>query len=230
MTSRRSPLRPSSGSKRAAFALLAAAAALQAGVARADRGAALKETRAGADVDWEAGTIAATGGAAADLRMPSVDLSRPGAQRRAQAAAVAKLRAALASLPLGPGKDRLTAAEIDRAVGRARPVDVQYQSNGGAVVRVEIRFGDWLEAPNPAVALELAVPSSHLGAAPSARVGKRDVRVGAAVYRVGDAKAAKKAAEARVDKDGRLVLAGDTELADKLARGLVMIYVGKLQR
>jgi len=223
------------GATSAALALFAAFA-LQAGAARADRaGAALKETRAGAEIDWEAGTIAASAGAAADLRMPSVDLSRPGAERRAKAGAVAKLRSALAALPLGAGS-KLTAPEIERAVGRARAVDTQYQSNGGAVVRVEIRFGDWLEAPNPAVALSVAVPSSHLGAAPTARIGKRDVRVGAAVYRTGDGKADKNVADARVDKDGRLVLAGTAQLADgaqladKLARGLVMIYVGKLQR
>jgi len=230
MTSRRSPPRRSSGSRLAAVALVAAAALTTAGAARADRGGgALKETRAGAEIDWEAGTIAATAGAAGDLRMPSVDLSRPGAQRRAQASAVAKLRAALTSLPLGAG-GKLTAPEIDRAVGRARPVDIQYQSNGGAVVRVEIRFGDWLEAPNPAVALELDVPTSHLAAAPTARIGKRDVRVGAAVYRMAEGKGDKKRPDAKVDKDGRLVLAGDADLADKLARGLVMIYVGKLQR
>ena len=212
------------------IAVAAVALGWPAGAARADRGgAALKETRAGADIDWEAGTIAATAGAAADLRMPSVDLSRPGAQRRAQASAVAKLRAALASLPLGAG-GKLTGPEVDRAVGRARPVDVQYQSNGGAIVRVEVRFGDWLEAPNPAVALELDVPSSHLAAAPPARIGQRDVRVGAAVYRMAEGKGDKKRPDAKVDKDGRLVLAGDAELADKLARGLVMIYVGKLQR
>ena len=233
MTSRRSRPRRSSGSNRAARAValaLIAGAALCAGAARADRGGApLKETRAGVDIDWEAGTIAASGGAAADLRMPSVDLSRPGAQRRAQAAAVTKLRSALASLPLGAGS-KLTAPEIDRAAGRARAVDVQYQSNGGAIVRVEIRFGDWLETPNPAVALELDVPTSHLAAAPTARIGKRDVRVGAAVYRMSEGKGDKKRPDARVDKDGRLVLAGDGQLADKLARGLVMIYVGKLQR
>src|SRR5262245_45517312 len=99
MTSRRSPPRRSSGNNRAALALIAAVAiGLAAGAAHADRaGDALKQTLAGAAVDWEAGTIAATAGAAADLRMPSVDLSRPGAQRRAQAAAVAKLRAALAA-------------------------------------------------------------------------------------------------------------------------------------
>jgi len=231
MTSRRSPPRPSSGSKRAALALLAAAAVwlTAAAPARADRGDALKQTLAGAAIDWEAGTIAATGSAAADLRMPSVDLSRPGAQRRAQAAAVAKLRAALAALPLGAGA-KLTAAEIDRAVGRARALDVQYQSNGGAIVRMEVRFGDWLETPSAADGFAVAVSSMHLSAAPTARIGKRDVRVGAAVYRVAEGKAAKNAADGKVDKEGRLVLSGDAQLPDRLARGQVIIYVGKLQR
>jgi len=231
MTSRRSPRRPSSGSKRAALALLAAVAVwlTAAAPARADRGDALKQTLAGAAIDWEAGTIAATGSAAADLRMPSVDLSRPGAQRRAQAAAVAKLRAALAALPLGAGA-KLTAAEIDRAVGRARALDVQYQSNGGAIVRMEVRFGDWLETPSATDGFAVAVASMHLGAAPTARIGKRDVRVGAAVYRVAEGKAAKNAADGKVDKEGRLVLSGDAQLPDRLARGQVIIYVGKLQR
>jgi len=231
MTSRRSPPRPSSGSKRAALALLAAVAVwlTAAAPARADRGDALKQTLAGAAIDWEAGTIAATGSAAADLRMPSVDLSRPGAQRRAQAAAVAKLRAALAALPLGAGA-KLTAAEIDRAVGRARALDVQYQSNGGAIVRMEVRFGDWLETPSAADGFAVAVSSMHLSAAPTARIGKRDVRVGAAVYRVAEGKAAKNAADGKVDKEGRLVLSGDAQLPDRLARGQVIIYVGKLQR
>jgi hypothetical protein len=244
MTSRRSPPRRSSGSSRrgatsrAALALLvlvAVGVGWPAGWARADRAAdALKQTLAGAAVDWEAGTIAATGGAAADLRMPSVDLSRPGAQRRAHAAALAKLRAALTTLPLGSG-NKLTAAEIDRAVGRARDVDVQYQSNGGAIVRVEIRFGDWLETPSPPDGFAVAVAAMHLSAAPTARVGKRDVRVGAAVYRVAEGKGAKNGggngvADGRVDKDGRLVLSGDAKLPDRLARGQVIIYVGKLQR
>jgi hypothetical protein len=229
MTSRPSPPRRSSGSSRAAALALIATVAIG-GAARGDRGDALKQTLAGASVDWEAGTIAATAGAAADLRMPSVDLSRPGAQRRAHAAAVTKLRAALGSLPLGSG-NKLTAAEIDRAVGRARDVDVQYQSNGGAVVRVEVRFGDWLETPTAPDAFAVAVPSMHLGAAPTARIGKRDVRLGAAVYRVSDGKGARTAvADGKIDKDGRLVLAGDAQLTDKLARTQVIIYVGKLQR
>jgi hypothetical protein len=188
----------------------------------------LRDTLAGTNVAWDKGTLEASAGAAADLRMPSVDLARPGAERRAQAAGQAKLRAALAALPLGQGH-KLTAPEIDRAVGRARSVDVQYQSNGGAIVRVELKFGDWLEAPSPQVVLTLAVKSMRLAAAPTARIAGRDVRIGAATYLVGDA-GRKEAVDAKVDKDGRLVLAGDAALADKLARGAVLIYVGKVLR
>jgi hypothetical protein len=231
MTSRRSPPRRSSGSDRAAIALLAVVAiGSAAGAARADHAAGpLKETRAGAEIDWAAGTIAASGGAAADLRMPSVDLARPGAQRRAQAAAAAKLRATLADLPLGAGK-KLTAPEINRAIGRARAVDVQYQSNGGAIARLELRFGDWLEAPSPEICLAVAVPSIRLGAAPTVRIAGRDVRVGAAHYVIKDANVVKNVADARVDKEGRLVAEGDAKMADKLARCAVMIYVAKVQR
>ena len=77
--------------------------------------------------------------------------------------------------------------------------------------------------------LALAVKSMRLGAAPTAKVGGRDVRIGAATYVVGDA-AQKNVVDAKVDKDGRLVLAGDAALVDKLARGAVLIYVGKVLR
>ena len=184
-------------------------------------------------VDW-AGTLSAPAGAAADLRMPSVD-RRPGAERRAHAAASAKLRSALTALPLGGGR-KLSAEDV-RAVGRVRAVDVQYQSNGGAIVRVEVRFGDWLESPcaqngqGGLGGFAVAVQRLPLGGGPTARVGGREVRVGAAVYRVGDGKSAKNVADGRVAKVGRLVLAAvDGGLGDKLARGLVVIYVHKLLR
>ena len=95
---------------------------------------------------------------------------------------------------------------------------------------MEVRFGDWLETPSAADGFAVAVSSMHLSAAPTARIGKRDVRVGAAVYRVAEGKAAKNAADGKVDKEGRLVLSGDAQLPDRLARGQVIIYVGKLQR
>jgi hypothetical protein len=202
----------------------------------------LTATQGGVTVDWQAGTVATGGGAAADLRMPSVDLARPGAERRARAAAEAKLRGALAALPLGGGQT-LKPVEIERALGRARVVDTQYQSNGGAVVRLEVPFGAWLEPAKPdgkTVSPEvtgqgegpiatLAVHSMRLAAAPSAKIGARDVRLGAATYRIGQAPAAANALSAKVDHGDRLVLTADGDLAARLARGVVMIYVQKVK-
>jgi len=228
MTSRRSPRPPLNGNSRA-FALAALIVAAVAPARVVADSTPLRDALAGADVSWDKGTLVVSAGAAADLRMPNVDQARPGAERRALATGQAKLRAALAALPLGQGH-RLTPAEIDRAVGRAKSVDVQYQSNGGAVVRVELKFGDWLETPPELPgALTLAVKSMRLGAAPTARVGGRDVRIGAATYVMGDA-AQKNVVDAKVDKEGRLALAGDAALVDKLARGAVLIYVGKVLR
>src|ERR1700733_4627179 len=101
MTSRQSPPRRSSGSR---AALLVFASIATAAVATAEPASPsplstdLVETHEGVTVDWRAGTLSAAGGAAADLRMPSVDLARPGAERRARAAATAKLRVALGAL------------------------------------------------------------------------------------------------------------------------------------
>jgi len=186
------------------------------------------ETREGVTIDWRAGTLAATGGAAADLRMPSVDLARPGAERRARAAAVGKLRAALATLPAGGGR-KLDPDRIDRALGRARATDTQYQSNGGAVVRMEVGFADWLDDP-AAPPTVLSVREAHLGAAPKAVVGKQEIALGAATYRTGAPPADSGAHPARLDHAGRLVIEGDAELAAKLARGPALIYVQKVLR
>jgi hypothetical protein len=193
-----------------------------------DAGGELKSTREGVTIDWSAGTLSAGGGAAADLRMPSVDLARPGADRRARAAALAKLRAALETLPLGGGR-KLDTARIDRALGRAKVADVQYQSNGGAVVRLELSFGDWLEGASPP-SVALSAPAAHLVAAPAARVAGRDVTLGAATYKIGAAPADAHARAAKVDHAGKLTVEGDGELADKLARGVAVIYVGKVLR
>ena len=73
-------------------------------------------------------------GAAPDLRMPSADVARAGAVRHAEAAARARLAGALAALPLGGGR-KPTAEAVERAVGRARLSQTDYQSNGGAMVR-----------------------------------------------------------------------------------------------
>jgi hypothetical protein len=179
-------------------------------------------------IDWRAGTLAATGGAAADLRMPSVDLARPGAERRARAAAVAKLRAALAALPAG-GARKLDPDRVDRALGRARATDTQYQSNGGAVVRMQVGFSDWLEDP-AAPATTLSVREAHLVASPRAVVGGQEIALGAATYRTGPPPADAAAHPARLDHQGRLAIEGSGELAAKLARGPAVIYVQKVLR
>ncbi len=129
--------------------LLAAGVARIAAAAPAPAGAgALEETRGSVTIDWGEGTVTARAGAAGDVRMPSADLARPGAERRARAAALGQLKDALATLPLGGGRT-LPADAVDRALGRAETLDVQYQTNGGAVVRMRAHFGDWLPAPAP---------------------------------------------------------------------------------
>jgi hypothetical protein len=223
MTSHPSPPRRSSGSSRAGLTLAALAAVAAAGEP-------LRETRGGVTIDWQAGTLSATGGAAADLSMPSVDLARPGATRRATAAAQAKLRGALGDLALGAA-GKLSAGEIDRALGRARTADTQLQSNGGAVVRVEVRFGDWLDKPVPANPVAtLAVPAMRLEAAPAARIGGRDGRIGAALYRLGAPPPEAHAVRARVDPKGRIEVPAEAGSEERLAHGGVVIYVQKVLR
>ena len=126
---------------------------------------------------------------------------------------------------------KLTAGEIDRALGRARTADTQLQSNGGAVVRVEVRFGDWLERPVSADPIAtFAVPAMRLEAAPAARIGGRDGRIGAALYRLGAPPPEAHAVRARVDAKGRLEVPPDAGSEERLAHGGVMIYVQKVLR
>jgi len=192
----------------------------------ADKPSPLVESREDVTVDWAEGTLTASGGAAADLRMPSADLARPGAERRARGVAQGRLEKALADLPLGEGR-KLSHDEILRAVGRARTVGVDYQSNGGAVVRLQIGFGDWLPAPPPA-GPALAVGEVRLGAAPRVKVGKQEITVGAARYRIGHAPADAAAIAAKIDRQGQLTAANATGASEKLAGAAIVIYVRKV--
>jgi hypothetical protein len=212
---------------------------------------ALDDTRGPVSIDWAEGTVTARGGAAADLRMPSADLARPGAERRARAAATARLKDALAALPLGPGR-ALSAEAVELALGHAQLVDVEYQSNGGAVVRLRARFGDWLAAePQPGPAL--VVSEAHLYAAPAVRVaasgktgGKKgskeakddeaEIGIGAARYRIGAPPSGTHAINLRIDHEGRWVVhrekgeKAEKDLAEKLAGASIVIYVQKVLR
>ena len=101
--------------------------------------ASLVRPLAGAEVDWSTGTVTASAGAAADMRMPSPDAARPGAERRARAAAIEKLRVALRALPLR-GNERLSEKQVEAALGRASTTRSEYQSNGGVVLGVGVKF------------------------------------------------------------------------------------------
>jgi hypothetical protein len=215
--------------------ILVAAAAT--GVAAAP--AALEEARGAVTIDWAEGTVSARGGAAADLRMPSADLARPGAERRARAVATARLKEALAGLPLGGGRT-LTSDAVERALARAEQVDVEYQSNGGAVLRMRARFGDWLTAPAPS-GPALALAEARLAAAPSLRVAGKEVASGTARYRIGAPPAGTRAIAVKVDREGRWTAKSDKadkadkadrekDLAEKLAGAAIVIYVQKVLR
>jgi hypothetical protein len=216
-------------------ALAALVVLLTAGASRADGAAPLVEHRDGVEIDWSAGTVTATAGAAADLHMPSADVARAGALRRAEAGARARLERALAELPAGAGR-KLDGAALARALGRAQVTGTDYQSNGGAFVHVTARFADWLDAGDAAPVVVLATPAMHLGAAPIARLEgeahaePRDVPLGAAIYRLGAAPADAKPIHAKIDHAGRVVFASghDAKLGERLAKGTALIYVGKV--
>ena len=194
------------------------------------------------EVDWGAGTISARGGAAADLRMPTADIARPGAERRARAAAVAKLRAALLALPLRPG-GKLTEKELEAALGRAHPEGVDYQSNGGVLLTMSLAFGDIVpprEAPakkGPDAGVEptrkapeqaLAVASMPFELAPRVVAGDKEAALSWAIYRTGAAPAGVDAIAVKRDQSGRLVLPkGEAKALQKLAGAPVVIYLQK---
>jgi hypothetical protein len=197
------------------------------------------QEKSGVVIDWRAGTVAVTAGAAADLRMPSADIARPGAERRARAAARVRIAEALRALPLGGGR-RLDEAAVARAVARARTTSTEYQSNGGVVVRMEVAFGDWAAVTPPAplppgtdavpteaapVALWLA--EGRFAAAPLVVVGGREITLGSAKYTTASAlPTGVRPLTVHVDKIGRLVVEGNGNQRELAGRPAV-IYLQK---
>ena len=187
--------------------------------------------------------------------MPSPDAARPGAERRARAAAIEKLRAALRALPVR-GNERLGEKQVEVALGHASTTRVEYQSNGGVVLWVGVRFEDLVEsaaatpfggfgtdspphqpprasrAPVAAtttttVPAVLAVEAMPLELAPSVVAGGRDIVVQFVRYRQGPPSAG--AIGVRRDDKGRLVLPkGSESTLDQLAGGSVVIYLQKV--
>lgn len=211
----------------------------------------LVQEEQGAVVNWRKGVVSATAGAAPEHRMPSADVARPGAERRARAAARARIGQVLRQLPLGGGR-HLDDQAITRALDRARVVDVDYQSNGGVVVTLEVPFGAWAprtisestpdggaaqgppgSSPPPSLdrpRLVLALGEGRLGAAPVIVVGGRELEPSGVRYSTGAAPSSgPRPVKARSDKKGRLTVDASVSPAD-VAGQPVLIYLQKVLR
>jgi hypothetical protein len=195
---------------------------------------------AGAEVDWSAGTVTAGAGAAADMRMPSPTAGRPGAERRARAAAVEKLRAALRALPVR-GSQGLGEKQVEAALGRASTTRIEYQSNGGVVLWVGVRFTDLVASATATStstatatataattrSVSLAVVAMPLELAPLLVSGGKEIVAGHVRYHQGPPPAG--AISVRRDDKGRLLLPKGSESAlDQLAGAPVVIYLQKV--
>ena len=186
---------------------------------------------AGAEVDWSAGTVTASAGAAADMRMPSPDAARPGAERRARAAAVEKLRAALRALCVR-GRERLGEKAVETALAHASAVRTEYQSNGGVVLWLGVRFNQIGAVAREPVAATgalaaFSVHSMPLELAPLVVLGGKEMAVPHAQYR--QERPPADAIKVRRDDQGRLVLpAGGEGMLDRLAERPVVIYLEKV--
>jgi hypothetical protein len=188
---------------------------------------ALLRPLAEAEVDWTAGTITASAGAAADMRMPGPQTARPGAERRARSAATEKLRAALRQLPLRKGQ-KPTDKEIETVLAHASTSRIEYQSNGGVVLWLRVGFADLGDGkPSTASPVLLATKSMDLQARPLAQVDGKEVVLLRVGYRQGAAPA--EATQVKVDGQGRIVLDKGTRLSpEQLAAGTVVIYVQRV--
>ena len=212
------------------------------------------EDKSGASIDWRRGIIEATGGAAADHRMPSADVARPGAERRARAVARARIAEILRNLPLGGGR-RLDEEAVSRALGRARSVTVEYQSNGGVLVRLEVSFADWGPSQPPTAGghgqnagvtnrdvsaassperepepVAFLLAEGRLAAAPLVVVRGREIALSHARYMAASTvPAGATVLTAHVDKKGRLLL-DDDRSSPELAGHPAVVYVQKILR
>jgi hypothetical protein len=170
----------------------------------------------GAEVDWSTGTITVQAGSPADLHMPGPNAARPGAQRRARAAAEEKLAAAVAALVKGGvsvGKDVGSLAKVSRT---------EYQSDGGVVLWLTLGFSDLVPAHGAPVALRVA--KMPLEFAPVIRLAGQAVRLGCATYRLA-AHGPGDAILAELDARGELALSAAAGPAEAFAGRAAVIYL-----
>jgi hypothetical protein len=95
----------------------------------------------GGAIDWTRGLVMATGAAPGDIRAPSPDLARVGAERRARAQAQERLLTTARALRMDDrlvgeraDGDAAVAARLAEAVARALDLAVDYGSDGSVVL------------------------------------------------------------------------------------------------
>jgi hypothetical protein len=188
-------------------------------LAQGKEAAAFRRSVAGADVDWSAGTITAQAGAAADLRMPGPNTARPGAERRARAVAEEKLGEALAVVAHGKKIDEKAALK------HATVTRTEYQSDGGVVLWLTLRFSDLVPAKPASVALKVATMPLELS--PVIVLSGREAELGFATYRSATAAGGREAVRVERDAKGRLGVPAAAGSVDSLAGAAVVIYLEK---
>ena len=224
------------------FPALSAAADVKGAHTAVERGHELNDpliqTFENASIDWRRGVVAVEAGTAADLRTPSAAAARSGAEKRAKETARARLVTLLKVLALH-GSRHLDPAEIDRALGRAKVISSEAQSNGGVVLGMELSFGDWTPASplsantasapdaNAAASPEVAlsVTECRLQAAPLVVVGNRPIETQAARYRPATSlPTGTRAIAAHLDAEGRIVVDDKIEVRQIVGHTVVVYF------
>jgi len=200
-------------------------------------------TRGPAEVDWEAGTVSVRAGAAVDMRLPGPEAARPAARRAAEKAGAERLAKALEKLTYSGGV-RLSRAKAVQAAARAKTKDLEYQSNGGVLLTLEVAFDDLVQPPKPELEakkvsardkgdvdaeravpdepaeIRLSVTSMPLEVAPRVYSGGIDTTLLTAVYRLGEApKTGARVFSAKRDRQGRLTFTSPAPVVRQLASG-----------
>lgn len=126
----------------------------------------------GGAIDWTRGLVTAMGAAPGDIRAPSPELARVGAERRARAQAQERLLAAARGLrmedrPVGAwaDADAALAERLAAAVARALDLAVEYGSDGSVVLTAGLPLEAVRLAVRGAVVEDVALAARAPGAA-----------------------------------------------------------------
>ena len=121
----------------------------------------------GGAIDWTRGLVIATGAAPGDIRAPSPDLARVGAERRARAQAQERLLATARALRMDErlvgeraDGDAAVAGRLAAAVARALDLTVDYGSDGSVVLTAGLPLEAVRQAVQPDAPVDAVVEAA----------------------------------------------------------------------